>query len=100
MNNDEKKRKNLESELVKTIKREQTRNYIILYSVTFIILILLILYAFSKGYFQSGEFVVNIINNIIGIIPPILIFDFLNEKLSRDSSKIAMSNKITEALMS
>lgn len=51
------------------------------------------------GFFSSSEFIVNIINNIIGIIPPILIFDFFNEKLSKDSSAIEMSSKITETLM-
>ncbi len=94
------KRKKLESELVSTIKREQRRNYIILYSVTFLILIVLILISVVNGFFTSEEFIVNILHNIIGILPPLLIFDFFNEKLSRDASAMEMSNKITETLMS
>ena len=78
---EENKRKRLESELVSTIKREQRRNYIILYSVTFIILIVLILISMANGFFTSEEFIVNILHNIIGILPPLLIFDFFNEKL-------------------
>ena len=97
---DDNKRQNLENTLSSTIKREQTRNYIILYSVTIIILMILLAYSFAKGFFSSEDFIVNIVNNIIGILPPILIFDFFNEKLSRDSSAIEMSNKITETLMS
>lgn len=87
-------------ELLKSIKREKTRNYIILYLVTFVILIVLILFSFSQNYFSSQDFIVNIVNNIIGIIPPILIFDFFQEKLTRDSSTVEVSNMITETLMS
>ena len=94
------KRKRLESELVSTIKREQRRNYIILYSVTFAILIVLILVSVANDFFSSEEFIVNILHNIIGILPPLLIFDFFNEKLTRDASAMEMSNKITETLMS
>lgn len=97
---EENKRKKVENELVNTIKREQRRNYIILYSITFIILIVLVLFSMIRGFFSSEEFVVNIVNNIIGILPPLLIFDFFNEKLTRDSSAMEMSNKITETLMS
>lgn len=93
-------RKKHRKELLKSVKREQRRNYIILYSVTFGIWLALVLYSTLKGFFSSGEFIVNVINNIIGIIPPILIFDFFNEKLSRDASAVEMSNHITETLMS
>lgn len=94
------KSKRQKNELLKAVKREQKRNYIILYVVTFVIWLILLLYSFLKDYFTTNDFIVNVVNNIIGIIPPILIFDFFNEKLSRDSSAIELSNKITEALMS
>lgn len=53
-----------------------------------------------NNFFSGEEFVVNIVNNLIGILPPILIFDFFNEKLTRDASAVEMSTKITETLMS
>lgn len=88
------------NDLLKAVKRERTRNYVILYTVTIVIFFVLLLYSFAMGYFTSGDFVANVVNNIIGILPPLLIFDFFNEKLSRDSSSIEMSNQITETLMS
>lgn len=83
-----------------SVKREKRRNYIILYSVTLIVWLALLLYSFNKGIFSTDNFVENVVNNIIGIIPPILIFDFFNEKLSRDSYALETSNKITETLIS
>lgn len=94
-NNDKKK-----DELLNAIKREKTRNYIILYTVVLLIWIALMIYSFVNNFFSGKEFVVNIVNNLIGILPPILIFDFFNEKLSRDASAVEMSSKITETLMS
>lgn len=95
-----KKTGNKNSDLIKAAKREKRRNYIILYMVTMFVWIALVIFSFLKGYFTGQEFIVNVVNNIIGILPPILIFDFFNEKLSRDSAAIEMSNKITETLMS
>lgn len=86
--------------LLKSLEREKRRNYTILYTTVVIVWIVLVFISFLLGYFSVDELIVNIINNIIGILPPILIFDFFNEKLSRDSSAIEMSNKITETLMS
>ena len=88
------------NELIKAAQREKKRNYIILYTVTLLVWLVLVSISFIKGFFTGEEFIVNIVNNIIGILPPILIFDFFNEKLSRDASAIEMSNKITETLMS
>ena len=93
--NDKKK-----SELLKAIKREKTKNYIILYISVFIIWVGLVIFSFVRNFFSGEEFIVNIVNNLIGILPPILIFDFFNEKLSRDASAVEMSTKITETLMS
>lgn len=96
MKNSDKKRE----ELLKAVKREKTRNYVILYTTVLLIWIALMIYSFARNFFSGQEFVVNIVNNLIGILPPILIFDFFNEKLSRDSSAVEMSTKITETLMS
>lgn len=88
------------SELMGSLKREKKRNYVILYTVTLAVWLLLVAYSFLKGFFNGGDFVVNVVNNIIGILPPILIFDFFNEKLTKESDTIEMSNQITETLMS
>lgn len=95
INNNYKKRE----ELLKSAEREKKRNYIILYTTVLLVWLLLTIYSFVKGFFSGEEFVINIINNIIGILPPILIFDFFNEKLSRDESAVEMSVKITDTLM-
>ncbi len=94
------KQKTSYEELVKTVQREKKKNYIILYTVTVIVWLVLVAISFLAEFFSLQEFIVNIINNLIGIIPPILIFDFFNEKLSRDASALEISNKITETLMS
>jgi len=94
------KKKQPKDEILNAVMREKRKNYIILYAVTLLIWIGLVAFSFLRGYFSGKEFIINIVNNLIGIIPPILIFDFFNEKLSRDSSAIEMSNKITETLMS
>ena len=76
------------NELIKAAQREKKRNYIILYTVTLLVWLVLVSISFVKGFFTGEEFIVNIVNNIIGILPPILIFDFFNEKLSRDASPL------------
>lgn len=65
--------------LMKSLEREKRRNYAILYITVLIIWILLVIYSNKQGFFSSEELIVNIINNIIGILPPILIFDFLTK---------------------
>ncbi len=93
-------RKKDKNELLKAVKREKTRNYVILYTTVLLIWIGLTIFSFVNNFFSGKEFVVNIVNNLIGILPPILIFDFFNEKLTRDASAVEMSTKITETLMS
>ena len=48
------------SELMGSIKREKKRNYVILYTVTLAVWLLLVAYSFLKGFFNGGEFVVNV----------------------------------------
>lgn len=95
-----KKQDRKKADLLNAVRRERKKNYAILYTVTLLIWVLLMTFSFYKGYFTGKEFVVNMVNNIIGILPPILIFDFFNEKLSREASVVEVSNQITEALMS
>ena len=82
------------NELLKAVKREKTRNYVILYTTVLLIWIGLTIFSFVNNFFSGKEFVINLVNNLIGIIPPILIFDFFNEKLTRDASAVEMSTKI------
>lgn len=94
------KKRDIRNEVFKKIKREKNRNYIILYSVIIIIFLVLFIYSYTNGLFSGKEFVVDLLQNILGILPPILIFDFFNEKLSKDASAAETSQKITETLMS
>lgn len=87
-------------ELLKVVKKDKYKNYVILYSVTLLVWILLVACSFFMGRLTWDEFIINIINSMIGILPSVLLFDILNEKLSRDFSNIEISNKITETLMS
>lgn len=87
-------------ELVKSVKREKRRNYIILYSVTAAIWGVLMIVSLTNGFFTGKGFIVDVVQNLVGILPPLLLFDFFNEKLSRDANAIEMSTKITETLMS
>lgn len=94
------KKKNNDSEFLKAIKREKARNYVILYAVILVIWLILLIISLVNGFFTKQEFIVNLLYNISGILPPILIFDFFNEKLSSDAKAAEMSDKITETLMS
>lgn len=95
-----KEKEKSKKEVMKLLAREKKRNYVILYSVTLIILIALIFISYLMKAFNVSEFVNNIINNIIGILPALLIFDFFNEMLTRESSSLEISNTITDTLMS
>jgi hypothetical protein len=68
--------------------------------VTIIIFLVLFFYSYASGLFSGREFAVDLLLNMIGIIPPILLFDFFNDKLSKDASAAETSQKITETLMS
>lgn len=94
------KKKIEDNPFLSAIKREKTRNYVILYAVILVIWLVLFIISLVNGFFTKDEFVVNLLYNISGILPPILIFDFFNEKLSSDAKAAEMSNKITETLMS
>ena len=61
------------NELLKAVKREKTRNYVILYTTVLLIWICLTIFSFVNNFFSGKEFVINLVNNLIGIIPPILI---------------------------
>ncbi len=94
------KRSKEKDELIKFVKKEKNKNYMILYTITASVWVLLVIFAFFKNYINGESFSLELIYSFIGILPPILLFDFFNEKLSKDASAIEMSNKITEALMS
>lgn len=83
------------SEAEKNIKRDRY----ILFSVIVGIEVVLVIISIICRWFSISEFLINIINNIIGILPPILLFDFFYEKISNQSSSIEMSKKITSTMM-
>lgn len=88
------------AQLINAAKREKRRNYAILYILTLTVWLALVIYSFINDFFTFNELIVDIIISLVGVLPPILLFDFFNEKLSKDASAIEMSNKITETLMS
>lgn len=88
------------AQLINAAKREKRRNYAILYILTLTVWMALVIFSFLNGFLTFKELVVDIIISLVGVLPPILLFDFFNEKLSKDASAIEMSNKITETLMS
>lgn len=95
-----KSREKEHNELLSAIKREKKKNYFILYTVVLVVWLALLAVSFIFNFFSGQEFIVNVVNNLIGILPPILIFDFFNEKLSSDANAVEMSTKITETLIS
>jgi len=66
---------------------------------TLIWIILLLLKIFIWGL-NFSDLLDDITANILGILPPLLIFNFAYEKLTQDISAIEMSEQITETLMS
>lgn len=88
-----------EKQSLKMAEESLKKSYSVLYAVVFAVFVILTGISYYIGCFSVEEFIVNILNNIIGIIPPLLIFDFFIEKLSKDASAIETSNKITETLM-
>ena len=62
-------------------------------------IILLLLKVFVWGL-SFNDLLDDITANILGILPPLLIFNFAYEKLTQDISAIEMSKQITETLMS
>lgn len=88
------------NQLINAAKREKRRNYAILYVLTLAVWVGLVIYSFINNLLTFNELIVDIIISLVGVLPPILLFDFFNEKLSKDASAIEMSNKITETLMS
>lgn len=75
------------------------RNRVILFGVIVLIELVLIGISLALKWFSVSEFIVDIINNIIGILPPMLLFDYFYEKISSDASSIEMSKKITSTMM-
>ena len=72
------RKKTTSDDLMQTVKREQRRNYVILYIAVLLVWLILMLVSLNKGYFSMDGFIVDVIHNIVGILPPILIFDFFN----------------------
>lgn len=96
-----KKRYKRENEiLMKIAKRDKYKNYVIVFFVAFVFWIILVVSSFLMERLTVDEIITKVIDGLIGILPPVFLFDILNEKLARDSANVEISKKITEALMS
>ena len=81
-------------------KKNKKRMMTILIFVTILIWIILLLLKIFIWEFSFSDLLDDITANILGILPPLLIFNFAYEKLTQDISAIEMSEQITETLMS
>lgn len=75
------------------------RNRVILFITIALIELVLVGLSMALKWFSISEFIINIVNNIIGILPPMLLFDYFYEKISSDASSIETSKKITATMM-
>jgi len=92
-------RKERTSKLLSRAEANIKRNRVILFGVIILVEIVLIIVSVVLKWFSISEFVIDIVNNIIGILPPILLFDFFYERISAEASSIEMSKKITATMM-
>lgn len=86
-------------ELLSQAESTIRRNRVILFCVIVIIEVILVAVSMALKWFDRSNFVRSIVNNIIGILPPMLLFDYFYEKISNDASSIEMSKKITSTMM-
>lgn len=87
-------------------RKEKRKGFIILGSVTVIVWLVVFVIRVVNTLRAGGtiesimdNLFVDILNNILGIIPPILLFDFGLEYLNRDYASREMSRQISEVLM-
>jgi hypothetical protein len=81
-------------------KNSKKRVMYVLIGVTVLIWILLLIIKIFVWGLSFSDLLNDITANILGILPPLLIFNFAYEKLTQDLSAIEMSEQITETLMS
>lgn len=81
-------------------KKNKKRMMNVLIVGTILIWIILLLLKIFIWEFSFNDLLDDITANILGILPPLLIFNFAYEKLTQDISAIEMSEQITETLMS
>jgi len=80
-------------------KNNKRMMFFLIVGTTLIWIILLLLKVFLWGL-DFYDLLDDITANILGILPPLIIFNFAYEKLTQDISAIEMSEQITETLMS
>ena len=80
-------------------KNKKRMMFFLIVGTTLIWIILLLLKVFLWGL-DFYDLLDDITANILGILPPLIIFNFAYEKLTQDISAIEMSEQITETLMS
>lgn len=75
------------------------RNLALLYTVTIIVFLVLVLISWVTNRFSFGDFISNIIGNLIGAIPPLLLFDIFYSRISENQSEIETTRRLTEAML-
>ncbi len=93
------RQKQLKQQLLRQTRTNLRRNYTLLFVVTIVVFCILVAISVAMKTFNIQNFIVDVINNMIGILPPILLFDFFYNKLSENSSSIEMSSRITQTLI-
>lgn len=86
-------------ELLSQAESNIKRDRALLFGAIILIEGILIVISVALKWFSVSGFIINIINNIVGILPPMLLFDYFYEKISSESSSIEMSKKITATMM-
>lgn len=80
-------------------KKMKNQNFMWLYLATiFVWVILFLIKLFLWGMDIQG-LISSVLDNMLGLLPPMFIFDFVYEKLTRDASTMETSEKITETMM-
>ncbi|MDR0950432.1 MAG: hypothetical protein LBM13_02160 [Candidatus Ancillula sp.] len=64
-----------------------------------VILFFVQLYVFNNGQFDASDLINNILGNLLGILPPIIIFNFAYEYLTKKAVSKDISDHIAETIM-
>jgi hypothetical protein len=91
-------------EKISTRRKENRKNLknatIMLAAITTIVWLVLLIVKYMHSGLSMGDLMDDIISNILGILPPIIIFNFAYEYLAKDYMADEISEEITQTLMS
>lgn len=89
-----------QSNKFKNYKNNRKIAMLMLFIMTGLIMLALLLCKIFIFGLSANEFLDNVIGNMLGILPPILIFNFAYERITRESTSAEISEQITDTLMS